>query len=268
MNGVSEAGGGILVRSIWRGAIGFGLVHIPCRLYPAAVDRDVHFRLLHRTCHTPVRNRRVCPHCDRALEPEEIVRGYEVAPETFVEVEDEDFDELPGPSARRTVAILNFVSLSEVDPMYFDRPYLLGPEEGGGRPYGLLREALRRTDRAAVARFALRARDHLALVRVVGPTLVLETMRYPDELASVEGFEHLPTDSVDTRELDLAAELIERRSAPWEPQRYRDTYRETLADRLAQRGAAGRVAAQAPQGYAGLLAALEASLQADAGEAP
>lgn len=152
--------------------------------------------------------------------------------------------------------------------MYFDRPYLLGPEEGGGRPYGLLREALRRTSRAAVARFALRARDHLALVRVVGPALVLETMRYPDELVSVDRVDHLPSDVIDARELDLAVELIERRSAPWQPQRYHDTYRETLAGRLAERAAAGQVSEQASGGYADLLAALEASLQSDAGANP
>ena len=256
------------MRSVWRGAIGFGLVHIPCRLYPAAVDRDVHFRLLHRTCHTPVRNRRVCPHCDQSLEPEEIVRGYEVAPGTFVEAPDEDLEALPGPSAKRTVAILNFVALHDVDPMYFDRPYLLGPEEGGGRPYGLLREALRRTNRAAVARFALRARDQMALVRVVGPALVLETMRYADELAPVDRVEHLPSDAVDDRELDLAVELIERRTSAWQPQGYHDAYRETLAGRLTERAEAGRVATQASDGYAGLLAALEASLAADAGAQP
>lgn len=256
------------MRSVWRGAIGFGLVHIPCRLYPAAVDRDVHFRLLHRACHTPVRNRRVCPHCDQSLEPQEIVRGYEVAPGTFVEARDEDLEALPGPSAKRMVAILNFVALHDVDPMYFDRPYLLGPEEGGGRPYGLLREALRRTNRAAVARFALRARDQLALVRVVGPALVLETMRFADELAPVDRVEHLPGDAVDDRELDLAVELIERRTSAWQPQGYHDTYRETLAGRLAERAEAGRVSTQASDGYAGLLAALEASLAADAGAQP
>jgi DNA end-binding protein Ku len=253
------------LRSLWKGAISFGLVHIPCRLYPATVDRDVHFRQLHAACHTPIAYRKVCPHCGTEVGPAEIARGYEVAPGEFVLLRDEELAELPLATAH-TVQILDFVDLASVDPLYFERAYYVGPADGGARPYALLRAVLRRTGRAAVAQVALRAKESLALVRVVGQCLVLELMRYPDEIRDWHEVEDLPGElPLGERELEVATHLVERLSGPWEPARYRDTYRDALHGLISAKAAGERVRAQEPEApagrYADLLAALEESVR-------
>lgn len=255
------------MRSLWKGAVSFGLVHIPCRLYPATFDRDLHFRQLHRECGTPIEYHKVCPRCGRRLEQGEVVRGAEVAPEEFVLLQDEDLAELPL-ATTHTVEILDFVDLASVDPLFFERPYLVGPAEGGARPYALLRAVLRRTGRAAVAKVAIRAKESLSLVRVVGGCLVLELMRYPDEIRDWRDVDGLPGDvPLPERELEVATLLVERLTGPWQPEKYHDQYRVAL-DALIERKAAGdRVVVAAvedrPAGrYADLLAALEASVAA------
>lgn len=254
-----------MLRSLWKGAISFGLVHIPCRLYPATVDREVHFRQLHSACGSAIRYRKFCPHCARLVEDSEIMRGVEVAPGSFVRVDDEDLPD-GGPSEGHAVEILEFVDLAEVDPLLYERPYLVGPGEGGARPYALLRAALRASGRAAVARAVLRARARLALLRVVGDCLVLELLRYPDEVRNWSEVDGLPEQTAPAeRELEVAMVLLERLAAPWQPDKYRDRYRDELRQRVVDKAADGAAATVpagpgAPQGYADLLAALEASL--------
>ncbi len=252
------------MRSLWKGAVSFGLVHIPCRLYAATEDRDVHFRQLHRACRTPVVYRRTCPHCEVTLEPADIVRGFEVSPGRFVVVEDEELESL-GPAAAHVITIMDFVQLADVDPLQFERSYFIGPAEAGGRPYALLRAALAQTGRAAVATLTLRAKERLALIRVVGACLTLETMRYPDEIRDWRQVDALPEEGpLPPREMEVAAALIERLTTAWDPARYTDAHRAAIAAVIASKTpeAVAPVAEGPPERYADLLAALEASVRA------
>jgi DNA end-binding protein Ku len=259
--------GGGSVRSLWKGAITFGLVHIPVKLYPATEDRDVHFRQLHASCHTPVQYRKWCPRCEMFLSKDDVVRGWEVAPGEFVLLEEGDLEALPLPTAR-AVEILDFVHLGEVDPILFERAYYVGPAEGGARAYALLRAVMAQSGRAAVAQVALRAKESLCLLRVYGPVLALETLYYPDEVRPVQEVEGLATTQVPVspRELEVARELVERLAAPFDPGRYRDSYREALRQLLERKAAGRRVVAPGPEAradrFTDLLQALEASIRA------
>lgn len=249
------------MRSLWKGAISFGLVHIPCRLFAATEDHDVHFRQLHQECHTPIEYHKFCPACAREVEPEDLERGYELRPGEFVILTDAELADLPLPTAH-TVEIEDFVQLGDVDPLFFERSYYLAPQEGGARPYALLREVLRTSGRAAVAKVAIRSKESLALVRVVGGALVLELMHSAEEIRDWRGVEGVPGDvPLGTRELEVAGDLVERMSGPWEPERYRDNYREALMARIADRSVAVPAAATAAPPYTDLLAALEASVR-------
>ncbi len=254
------------MRSLWKGAISFGLVHIPCRLYPATRDHDVHFRQLHGLCHTPIRYQKFCPHCEREVPADQVVRGFEVSPNEFVFVDDADLRGLPLPTAH-TITIVDVVDLRAVDPLYFERGYYLGPAEGGGRPYALLREVLARTERAAVAQVSLRAKESLCLVRTRGECLVLETMYYPDEIRDGGEVDGLPgAVELSERETTIAIELVERLSGPWHPATYRDTYGDALRELIARK-AVGEVRrpaeaeASTPGRYADLLSLLEESIR-------
>ncbi|HLS88540.1 MAG TPA: Ku protein [Sphingobacteriaceae bacterium] len=255
------------MRSIWKGSISFGLVYIPVRLYAATEDKSISFNLLHRRCGSRVRYQRWCPHCRTALEQEDIVRGYAYAPDQYVILEDQDFEDLPVPTAR-TIQIHNFVELGAIDPVYYERSYYLEPAEGGQRAYTLLREAMHRTERAALAKVAIRARESLACLRVFDDrTLILETMRYPDEIRPTTALAGLQEQvAVEEAELELAIHLIQRLAGPFEPQRYQDQYRLALQERIEAR-IQGRDVTRAPAGgpvsppVADLLAALRASLE-------
>lgn len=234
------------MRSIWKGSISFGLVYIPVRLYAATEDKSISFNLLHRRCGSRVRYQRWCPHCRTALEQEDIVRGYAYAPDQYVILEDQDFEDLPVPTAR-TIQIHNFVELGASDPVYYERSYYLEPAEGGQRAYTLLREAMHRTERAALAKVAIRARESLACLRVFDDrTLILETMRYPDEIRPTTALAGLQEQvAVEEAELELAIHLIQRLAGPFEPQRYQDQYRLALQERIEAR-IQGRDVTRAP----------------------
>ena len=252
------------MRSLWKGAISFGLVHIPCRLFAATEDHDVHFRQLHAECHSPIEYRKFCPTCDREVAPADIERGYEVRPGEYVVLTEADLADLPLPTAH-TVEIADFVRLSDVDPLFFERSYYLGPQEGGARPYALLREVLRQSGRAAVAKVALRSKESLAIVRVVGHVLVLGLMHSAGEIRDWSAVEGLPPEmDLGERELAVAAELVERLSGPWEPDRYQDNYREALMQRIGMKTVAQspvQPGHEQPATYGDLLAALEASVR-------
>lgn len=285
------------MRSLWKGAISFGLVNIPVKLYAATESKDVHFHLLHGVCHTRIRNRRYCPACDRPVENEELARGYEYGPDEYVPVEPADLENLPLATGK-AVQILDFVNLDEIDPIHFEKSYFLEPADGGGRAYALLREAMERTGRVALAKVALRAKESLATVRVYGrerspdnPSgrspdgflnghpgngaagapdggrgiLVLETMYYPDEVRSFAQLEagNLPAE-VPEREMAMAVNLVDGLTVPFEPERYHDEYREAL-QRMIEEKARGRrvVASEAaePARVIDLMTALEESVR-------
>ncbi len=220
------------MHTVWKGSISFGLVNIPVKMFTATEDKDIRFKYIHRECHTPVKYKKTCPACNKDVQPEDIVRGYEYEPGKFVILTEEDFDSIEVKS-EKAVEILDFVKLEEVDPIYFDKTYFLGPQETGGKAYTLLREALSGKQRIAVAKITIRDRESLAVIRVYNNVLVLETIFYPDEVRDSKQVPGVPENLQTTKaELDMAAQLIDNLTTVFEPSKYSDTYRERLLEKI------------------------------------
>jgi len=239
-------------------------------VYAATEDRDVTFRQLHAVCHTPIRYQKWCPTCEKVLEAGEIVRGYEHARGQYVIVDDEALEAL-AEGTEKTVDVLHFVDLHEIDPVFFERSYYLEPDAGGGRAYKLLQETLSQRGRVAISRVMLRSRPRLAAIRV-GPEgiLTMQTLHYPDEIRSPGELLASWADKViDNAELDLALQLVDQRSVPFQPGHYEDKYREAVLAHVEERLAAAP-AQSAPAAPAGrvmdLMEALRASLQQGNGD--
>ncbi|MEW5762881.1 MAG: Ku protein [Bacillota bacterium] len=223
------------MRSLWKGALTFGLIYVPVAIYPATEDREIHFRLLHRECHTPVEYRRYCPRCDRELEEEDIVRGYEYEKGRYVTVEDEDLARI-APGEEKNITLLDFVGAQEIDPVYYDRSYYLAPTAGGARVYELLRRAMAGTNKVGIGKIVIRTKESLAAVRVGERALVLATLRYPDEIRSQDALPELDYQvTLEPKELEMAERLVESLAAPFQPAKYRDTYREALQEIISAR---------------------------------
>jgi len=213
-------------RAIWRGTISFGLVSIPVSLYTATESHDVHFHLLHKKDGARLKNIRWCPIDEKAVPWDEVVRGFEYTKGRYVAISDADLEHLPVKTVH-TVDISDFVKLDEVDPIYFDKAYYLAPEEAGIKAFSLLRQALQQTDRAAVAKVAIRDKENLCLVRPYQDVLSMETMFYANEIRSTEG---LAADGTKTspKELQMAVSLIENLSDSFDIERYQDEYQAAL----------------------------------------
>lgn len=257
------------MRSIWKGSISFGLVNIPIQLYTATAEEQVRFTLLHRACRTPIRYVKTCPRCDTPVEADEIVRGYAYEPDRFVLIEEEDLESLPLPTLR-TIDILHFVALDEVDPIYFGKTYFIEPQERAEKAYALLHEAMAATGKVAIAKVTLRSKESLAAVRLYHHLLALELMYYPSEIRPhdrLRGIKEAPPPR--DEEAEMARRLIESLAVPFDPTRYQDTYREALLRRIEEKigSETGVVTPERPtgEGIEDLLAALEASLAAAQG---
>jgi DNA end-binding protein Ku len=217
------------MRPIWKGALSFGLVNIPVQLYSAIqAGERVSFRLLHRTDHSPIRYERVCQKDGKAVPWDDIVKGYEYAKGRFVEMTDEDFKAAALESSK-LIEILDFVSADEIDPRYFETPYYLLPTKGGEKPYALLREAIRNTGTVGIGKITMRSNSHhLAGVRVVGDAIVLEIMRFGDELVNTNTFSFPAADAVRPQELQMAEQLIGNLTESFDASKYEDDYRANL----------------------------------------
>ena len=233
-------------RAMWSGAISFGLVNIPVKLYKATAStsgKQISFHQIHKTCGTRLRHLRWCPLDEVEVPWDEVAKGYEVEKGKYVEVSDEELDALLPEEDYATVAIENFVALEEVDPVYYDRAYYISPD-GSPKAYALLHEALMSTGRVAVARVLLRTRSHLALVRVLGDHLVLETMYYDAEVvdpAEVPGVPRGKAAQVDKRQVDVAHQLIESMTIDWQPERYKDEYSARVKEVIAKKIEGGAI---------------------------
>src|SRR3990170_2528694 len=194
-------------RSIWSGVISFGMVSIPVKLFAATESKDISFNLLHRECHSRLKQLRWCPVCEREVEWGEVVRGYEYARDQYVMVADDDFEKLPLPS-KHAIELSAFVRAEEIDPLFYEKSYYLEPEETGVKPFALLMRALREKGLTAVAAIAIRNKEQLCALRPLDGTLVLETLLYPDELRVQKGAE-VPEVPVSERELEMAFSLID-----------------------------------------------------------
>ena len=212
-------------RSIWNGVISFGMVSIPVKLYTATEDKDISFNLLHKECGTRLKQLRWCPVHERAVEWSEISRGYEYAKDEYITMEDSDFEKLPLPS-KHAVELSAFVDAAQIDPIYYQRTYYLEPEEKGVKPYALLMKALKDKQLTGIAKIAIRNKEQLCALRPMDGTLVLETLFYPDEIREVPS--EVPETKVSDKELDMATALIDLLRDDFEPEKYKDEYRQAL----------------------------------------
>jgi DNA end-binding protein Ku len=217
------------MRSVWSGSLAFGLVNIPVRLNSAVRAKErVKFRLLHKTDLAPIRYDRVCEREDKSVDWSDIVKGYEYTKGKFVVVSDDEF-KAASVASSKTIEILDFVKAEEIDPRYYETPYYLLPDKGGDKSYALLREAMSRTGTVAIGKITMRTDAvHLAGVRVVEDALVLELMRFSNELAEVGDFSFPSDDLVRPQELKMAEQLVENLLQPFDATRYVDEYHANL----------------------------------------
>jgi len=257
-----------MARAIWSGAISFGLVNVPVKLYSATSPKSVRFHQLSSKTGARIRQKRVDPTTDEEVPYEDIVKGYEITPDRYVLISTEELEALD-PKATRTIDIEEFVDLAEIDPIYFDHSYYLAPAAGGAKAYRLLADAMRESQKVAIGRLVLRTKQQLCALRPTGGVLTLSTMLFGDEVLSPDRLDEL--DSVNEaeaseRELTMAQQLIDSLSSDFEPDKYHDEYRERVLDLIERKAAGEEIAiqpqAEEPAAAPDLMAALEASLAA------
>jgi DNA end-binding protein Ku len=262
-----------MARAIWSGTISFGLLNVPVKLYSAVSRKTIRFNELRESDSSRVRHKRVAEGDDKEVPYEEIVKGYEISPDRYVVLSREELEEL-NPAKTRAIEIQDFVDIEQIDPIYFDSPYYLAPAEGAEKAYGLLVRAMEASGKAAIARFVLRNKEHLAAIRPMDGVLTLTTMRFADEVVSPKELDDVLPDSsprVEKREREMAEKLIESLAADFKPEKYRDEYREQLLSLIEQKAAGKQVVASEsqepePTKAPDLMAALEESLAAVKGE--
>ncbi|WP_345241811.1 Ku protein [Pontibacillus salipaludis] len=219
------------MHTMWKGTISFGLVNIPVKLHSATENKDISLRQLHEECKSPIEYERTCPVCEREVEKEEIVKAYEYAKNKFVVLDDEELEELRKEQTDKAVEIMDFVKLSDIDPIYFEKSYYLSPDEGGTKAYSLLRQTLLDTEKIGVAKIIIRSKEQLAMVRVYENTLVMETIHYPDEVRDVKEVPNVPEETeLGKKELETAKTLVEQLTSDFDPEQYKDDYRQALLD--------------------------------------
>jgi len=251
-------------RPIWKGYLTFGLVTIPVRLHTAEDPQDVHFRLLHKTCGTPIQNRRWCPLDETIVPYEDTVRGFEVSKGRYVSVTAQELESVPVETTE-SLNIAQFVDLEEIDPLYFDKSYFVAPDEGGAKAFALLREAMREAGKVAVGKVVLREKEHLVAVRPYREGLVMSTLFYADEIRALEEIEDLAAaPRLHPNERKMAMQLIEGLTAEFRPEEFKDEYREKLLQVLkakAEGAAAPARAVPKPEKVVDLMDALRRSLE-------
>jgi DNA end-binding protein Ku len=257
-----------VARAIWSGSISFGLLNVPVRLYSAVSKQTVRFRELREGDGSRVKHKRVAESDGKEVPYEKIVKGYEYAPDQYVVLNRDELSELE-PQRSRAIEIQDFVDLDDIDPIYFEQPYFLGPDKGAERAYALLVQAMKEARKVAIARFVLRNKEHLAAIRPMGDVLTLTTMRFADEVSSPqdldgEVFEEAKPKKPEKRELEMAKQLIDSLTADFEPDKYHDEYRERVLEMIERKAGGEDVVVEAPaeepQKVPDLMAALEASI--------
>jgi DNA end-binding protein Ku len=228
---------------MWKGAISFGLVHIPVEMYPAASDQGLDLTMLDRRDFAPIGFKRYNKATGKEVSWDDIVKGYEYRDGEYVVLSDEDLRRA-NPEATQTIDILAFVNAEQVPLIYYEQPYYLAPGKGGDKVYALLRETLREVGKIGIANVVIRVKQHLAALVCVGDTIVLNTLRYPDEIRPVDELKIPAADSkaaqVTDKELQMAKALVEGMSEKWKPQQYHDTYREDVLALIKKKVAANQ----------------------------
>ncbi|HVW45573.1 MAG TPA: Ku protein [Solirubrobacterales bacterium] len=257
-----------MARAIWSGSISFGLLNVPVRMYSAVARRNIALREIRESDSARIKHRRVAEGTDEEVPYDEIIKAYELTPGQYVPLTKDEMGSL-APEKTRAIEVEDFVDLEEIDPIYFDSPYYLGPADGAEKAYALLAKAMQASGKVAICHFVLRNKEHLAAIRSDGKVLTLTTMRFADEVVPASELDILPDKETKPakREQEMAEQLIESLSTRFEPSHYRDEYREQLLS-LIERKAEGKeiVAAEAETPKAtkapDLMAALEESIAA------
>jgi DNA end-binding protein Ku len=256
-------------RAIWSGAISFGLVNIPVKLYSAVSRKTVRFHQIDAESGQRIRQQRVNPESGDEVPYEQIVKGYEISPDKYVTITPEELEALE-PQKTRTIDIEEFVDLEQIDPIYYDHPYYLAPDKGAAKAYRLLLDALEQADKVAIARVVIRSKENLVALRAHDGAITMETMLFPDEVIEPESIDELAGADGDVkttkRELDMAKQLIESLSGDFDPTAYRDEYRERVLELIEKKAAGETITIEAPEPerkeVPDLMAALEASIAA------
>ncbi len=254
------------LHAMWSGTISFSLVAIPVQLLKAVESGRVSFHMLHKKDYSPLSRRMFCPHDETMVPPDEIVRGYEIGPDKYILITDEELESL-SPERSRTIEVIEFIDIKEIDPIFFDHPYYLVPSKGGEKAYRLLVEVLRRTNKAGLAKFVMAEREYLVAVKSTGAALELITLHYSSDV--------LPIDEIAPKELKIEAEekekarmkrSIKRMLADFIPEKYADARREKMIDILRKK-IKTKSLVEAPaaeeakgEGPADLVAALQAAM--------
>jgi DNA end-binding protein Ku len=253
-------------RAIWSGSISFGLVNVPVKMTTAVSTKDVRFHQLHMTDNTRIQQKRFCPADGEEVPFDQIVKGYEIAPGQYVVVTPEELAALD-PVATHTIDIEEFVDLDQIDPIFFDHPYYLVPDARASKPYALLVRAMENSNKVGIARMVMRTKQYLTALRAKDGALVMATLLYGDEVLPIEELD-VPGIEVELsdRELRMAEQLIESLSEKFDPDKFRDEYREKVIELIEKKAEGQEIVAQpvseAPTPVVDLMAALEASLAA------
>ena len=256
-------------RPIWTGTVSFALLSVPVKLFSATRSKDISFNQIEKSTGGRIKQKRVSATTGDEVPAEEIVKGYDLGGDRYVVIEPGELEALTPRDAtnERTIQILDFVSLADIDPIYYEKAYYIAPDKGGARPYALLVQAMRETGKVAIAKVVLRTKEYLTAIRPVGDLLCMETMLFGDEVIDPSEIEGLPEGGVQIaeKELDMAKMLVETSASEFEPSKYRDEYRERVMA-LIEAKSAGQVyempTTEEPPKVLDLMAALEASLAA------
>lgn len=250
-------------RALWKGAVSFGMVTIPIKLYTATEEKDIAFNMLHKKDHVRIKLQRYCPEDDQVLDMSEIVKGYEIAADRYVIMEPDDFDKVPV-NTTHTIEITDFVPDEQIDPIYYQKTYFIEPDKVGMKPFALLREVLKDSKLVALAKVTLRQKEQLCTLRVYGDVIALETMFYADEIRSAEDLDAPADVKINERELKMAKSLVEMLTGDFEPEKYKDNYREALIELIERKHEGQEISrpAPAPGKVTDLMEALRASVEA------
>jgi len=262
-----------MARAIWSGSISFGLLNVPVKLYSAVARRGISLREIRESDGARIRHRRVAEGTDEEVPYEKIIKAFEITPDRYVPLSKDELASLD-PKKTRAIEVQDFVDVAEIDPIYFDSPYYLGPADGAEKAYSLLAEALQRSGKVAIARFVFRNKEHLAAIRASEGVLTLTTMRFADEVVPPSDLDDvLPEEKpkVAKREVQMAEELIDSLTRSFDPSAYRDEYREELLAMIERKAAGEEVVAapeeeREPTKAPDLMAALEESIAAVKGK--
>lgn len=221
-----------LMHTVWKGSLSLGLLSIGVRLYSAVEEKDIKFLSLHKECLTPIKYKKIAPDCtETEVSDEEIVKAYEYAPHKYIIINDKELETLQKKDEPRIIRISSFIQNDEIDSIFFDRSYFIGPTNGNEKPYLLLKESLERTNKLGLIHITIRKKPHLAIIRSFQEGLILQTIHYPDEIRNIKNMPDLPKfeeNPIQKQELTTAMNLIHHLTTPFKPEEYADEYKEAL----------------------------------------